>query len=77
MIINHLIAMVRDDGYIERDFDACDELAVYESDPSGRFGAKAGYHDDILMTRAIALYAASQYPPAIVEHTRFRRKFRF
>ncbi len=77
MLINHLIAMVRDEAYIERDTDACDELAVYECDPSGRFGARAGYHDDILMTRAIALYAASQYPPVISERVRFRRKYRF
>lgn len=77
MLINHLIAMVRDEAYIERDSDACDELAVYECDPSGRFGARAGYHDDILMTRAIALYAASQYPPVISERVRFRRKYRF
>lgn len=62
MVITGLIAAVRDGGYIERDPQACDELAVYETDSSGRYAAKPGYHDDILMTRAIALHAiATKY----------------
>lgn len=36
----------------------CDELDMYECDAAGRYGAKPGYHDDILMTRAIALHVA-------------------
>ncbi len=59
LIINELIARVRDGTYVERDAGACDELAVYELKQNGSYGAKAGYHDDILMTRAIALYVAS------------------
>lgn len=59
MIINHLISLVRDGGYIERDPDACAELSVYEQRPDGSFGAKEGCHDDILMSRAIALWVAA------------------
>lgn len=58
MVITRLIGLVRDRGYIERDLDACDELDMYECDAAGRYGAKPGYHDDILMTRAIALHVA-------------------
>lgn len=62
MIINGLIAAVRDAAIIERDNDACDELALYEIKPNGAFGARAGRHDDILMTRALALHAAASSP---------------
>ncbi len=64
MIITSLIARVRECGYVERDSGACNEMAVYEQDASGRYGAKKGYHDDVLMTRAIALYVISTMPVA-------------
>ncbi|MDE7142015.1 MAG: hypothetical protein K2O33_03880, partial [Muribaculaceae bacterium] len=57
MVVNELVAAVRDGLYIERDTDACDELAVYEQLPNGGYAASSGHHDDILMTRAIALHA--------------------
>ena len=37
---------------------ACDELATYEQLPNGSYAAKSGYHDDMLMARAIALHVA-------------------
>jgi hypothetical protein len=58
MVINQLISLVRDNAYLERDMDACHELAVYECDSSGRYAARLGCHDDILMTRAIGLWVA-------------------
>lgn len=57
MIITELIAAVRDGTYVERDHEACDELLHYCRRPNGSYGARAGYHDDILMSRAIALHA--------------------
>ena len=59
LIITNLIAMVRDCGYIERCNEACNELSTYELRANGSYAAKVGHHDDILMTRAIALYVAS------------------
>ncbi len=59
MIITELIATVRDGLYVERDADACGEFSVYEQLPNGSYGARRGYHDDILMTRAIGLHALS------------------
>ena len=61
MIINRLIALVRDNGYIERDEDACNEMAVYEQQGLG-FGAMDGNHDDIVMARAIGLFVATELP---------------
>lgn len=58
LIITHLIAAVRDHAYIERDSRACDELAVYQQLANGAYSAPAGAHDDILITRAIALHLA-------------------
>lgn len=57
MIITELIGAVRDNSYVERDREAIAELSVYEAHANGSYGARRGYHDDILMTRAIALHA--------------------
>ncbi len=61
--ISALIAAVRERGYVERSAEALDEMLTYEVDRRGAYNARAGYHDDILMTRAIALYVISQTPP--------------
>ncbi len=50
-----LIKAVRERGYIERDQEAINEMATYERKDKGRFEAMQGHHDDIVMTRAIAL----------------------
>ena len=74
LIITNLIAMVRDKGYVERCNDACNEFTTYEQLPNGSFAAKLGHHDDILMTRAIALYVASTTP--IAPHQDFSGLFK-
>ena len=65
-MINNLISCVRDLRYIERDHEAVDEMAVYEQHGAS-YGARRGHHDDILITRAIALWvmqiAPGQQPP--------------
>ena len=63
MLINGLIQAVRDSEYVERSAEACYELAVYRQYPNGAYGAKAGYHDDILITRALALHALYHSAP--------------
>lgn len=73
MVINRLIAMIRDDGYIERDDMACDELTVYQQKGTG-FGALDGNHDDIVMTRAIGLYVASELFVDSPDDYRFMRR---
>lgn len=56
MLIGNLIAAVRGHTYVEHDNDACDEMLNYRQHPDGSYGADAPLHDDILMTRAIALF---------------------
>ncbi len=65
MLVNTLIGYVRDGAYIEHDSDACNEMVTYEARSNGSFGAKRGYHDDILMTRAIALHILEETAPAL------------
>lgn len=57
-----LIAAVREQGYIERSHAAIDEMATYELTRKGGFEAMPGHHDDILMTRAIALHVIAHLP---------------
>ena len=61
-IITNLIGYVRNCDYQERDSDACNELATYELQSSGSYAAHKGFHDDLLMTRAIALYVIATMP---------------
>ncbi len=63
LIITMLIAMMREGAYRERDADALAEMSVYRQLPSGNFAARKGFHDDILMTRAIALYVSATMGP--------------
>lgn len=62
-MIANLIRCVREGLYVERSHDACDELLTYELLPSGVYAARKGCHDDILMTRAIALYVIASSDP--------------
>lgn len=86
MIISGLIEAVRDGLYIESDTEACNELATYEQLPNGNFAAAPGRHDDILITRAIALHVASSriLPPHVraslddyLRQIRARRRLRY
>lgn len=69
LVISALIEAVRDGLYTERDPGACDELLTYEQRPNGSYAARSGCHDDILMTRALALHALHSAPvtPAALE----------
>ena len=56
MIISTLIKSIREQLYTERDLRCCDDYLQYERKPNGAYGAIVGYHDDLLMTRAIGLH---------------------
>lgn len=58
-LIATLVEFVREGLYVERDQRALDELLQYERKPNGSFGAIQGFHDDLLMARAIALYVST------------------
>lgn len=54
-IIKQLQECVRDKMYTERDEECLNELMTYEHN-GRKYEAKQGFHDDILMTRAIGLW---------------------
>ncbi|MDO4511162.1 MAG: hypothetical protein Q4B68_05010 [Bacteroidales bacterium] len=56
-LIDNIVRMVRDGRFVEHDSDAIDEMSWYEEKPGGTLGAIKGKHDDIVMSRAIALMA--------------------
>lgn len=56
MIIATLVKVIREGLYTERDEACLDEYLTYERRQNGSFGAIAGCHDDLLMTRAIGLH---------------------
>ena len=62
MLIAHQVRMLRENGYIERDYDACYEHDVFERKPNGSYGAMEGHHDDILITRCIGTYICYNEP---------------
>ncbi len=64
MIIASLVSIIREGAYIERDEQCLSEYAAYERRQNGSYGAIAGCHDDLLMTRAIGLHLIfNELPP--------------
>ncbi|MBR5899173.1 MAG: hypothetical protein IKZ14_06900 [Muribaculaceae bacterium] len=70
LVIDSLIGMVREGAYKERAAEACDELMTFEQKENGSCGAKAGYHDDVVMSRAIGLYVAASQTVYVVNRPR-------
>lgn len=72
-IIANLIKIVREHLYTERDTRCLDEMLTYEQKQNGAYGAIAGKHDDLLMTRAIGLWIAYNFNvmpiPKIIQRT--------
>ena len=54
-LLTQMTKRLREILYIERDKRALDEIEWYELKPDGSYGAVEGKHDDIYMSRAIAL----------------------
>ncbi len=60
-IIDTLKAAARDHMYVERDARAVDEMDTYEIKPNGALGAQDGCFDDMVVTSAGCLWAATVY----------------
>lgn len=77
-IISTLVKVVRDGLYVERDSRCLDEYMTYEKKKNGGWGAIPGKHDDLLMTRAIALHICfyEMDIPKIIQrfHNKTKRK---
>lgn len=72
MIISSLVRFIREGMYVERCEECLDEYLAYERRPNGSYGAIAGRHDDILMTRAIGLHICFHEMPLPVVRTSLR-----
>jgi len=62
MIIANFKAILREQGYIERDEETLNEARVYEEKKDGTTGAKHGKHDDRLMATMILITICFQMP---------------
>lgn len=60
MLIINLQGLLRENAYDEPCHEACNEYAVYEQGPRGTYGARQGFHDDIVMSRAIGLFVGAR-----------------
>jgi len=68
MLVAEHTAILREDGYIERDDDAVNETLLYEQKKDGTYGAVEGNHDDKTMTRMIGTYVCYSLPvPRLIE----------
>ena len=60
-VVNHLVTMVREGLLVEHDSDAIDEMSWFEERLGGGFGAIDGKHNDMVMSRGIALLVNHVY----------------
>ena len=71
MLVDTLNGCLRDEGYIERDHRACDEMDMYEIKDDGTYGAVEGQHDDHVIISAGANWLSDfmDMPVEIKERT--------
>lgn len=68
MIIDALNAALRDETYIERESEACDQMDMYEVKEDGSYGAVEGQKDDKVINRAGVVWLSSNMPqPELLE----------
>ncbi len=60
LIINALIAGIRDNPRIECDLDTLHEMLTFVRKDNGKLEALNGYHDDLVIAKAIANFIATQ-----------------
>ena len=65
LILNLLNASIRRQpaGYVERNYDACDQLDTYIVHPNGYMGADEGKFDDLAITRALLHFGNDEMDP--------------
>ncbi len=60
IIISNLIALMRENPAVECDIDTLKEMLTFVRKENGKQEAQQGYHDDLVMAKAIANFIASQ-----------------
>lgn len=74
MLIDTLNGALRDESYIEKDNEACDEMDWFEYKPNGSMGAVDGQKDDRVTTTSGVVWLALKYMPPPEEVKEFVRK---
>lgn len=80
MIIHNLVSCIRDQMWIEQDEYCCTELALYQKNEKGQYGAPPGegMHDDVVMCTAIALWVCfcdMEMPVIPKKETKIKKSF--
>jgi hypothetical protein len=63
MLVDGLNAALRDQAYIERDNESCNEFDTYEHKPDGSYGAVEGAKDDLVICSAGGVWMCLSYMP--------------
>lgn len=69
MILNVMDKALEEEGYVERDERACDEMDTFEKKPDGTLGAVDGCNDDIIISTAGTLWLALSHMEPVSEFT--------
>lgn len=69
LILNSLVAAIRDDLYYENDVRAVDEMDYFEIKDDGTLGAKEGQNDDIVITTSGCVWLSNNFmdPPQLIK----------
>lgn len=59
-IVNRMIAVIRENGFVERSNDAIDEFLFYEQKDDGNWGAIEKKHDERVITRMIGVFISRE-----------------
>ncbi len=74
-MVDNFMVVFEDDGFIDPDAKAYDEMAKYEQRPDGSYGniPGRGNHDDILMTDMIGCLVSDELPlPSLVDNSSYQ-----
>jgi len=63
LLVDVMVRVMREDGYVERDDETCDELQIYEVHEDGTFGNVVGKdnHDDLAMATMIGVFVCYDF----------------
>lgn len=74
-IIANYVSVLREKLYVERNEECLNEARYYEKKKNGKYGAKDGQHDDILMATMIGLWVDFEMPiPVMLTENKIRIK---
>jgi len=74
-IIANYVSILREKLYVERNDECLNEARYYEKKKNGKYGAKDGQHDDIIMATMIGLWVDFEMPiPVMLTDSKIKIK---